>query len=80
MEEAKDQITDLLRVRRQVPFGDKDNFGMATSESILERFARSRLVGLAIAWSSYRLSVDGRRHSVMNIMLVLGYRTHARVG
>ncbi|HKE57238.1 MAG TPA: ABC transporter permease, partial [Pyrinomonadaceae bacterium] len=38
MDEAKDQVRDLLRVRRQVPFADPDNFGMETSESILDQF------------------------------------------
>ncbi|MBV9960469.1 MAG: ABC transporter permease [Acidobacteria bacterium] len=70
MDEAKDQITDLLRVRRQVPFGQPDNFGMATSESILEQF-RAITAGVAIAMvviSSVGLMVGGI--GVMNIMLV----------
>ncbi len=70
MEEARDQITDLLRVRRQVPFGQKDNFGMATSESILDQF-RAITAGVAIAMvviSSVGLMVGGI--GVMNIMLV----------
>lgn len=70
MEQAKDQITDLLRVRRQVPFGEPDNFGMATSESILEQF-RAITAGVAIAMvviSSVGLMVGGI--GVMNIMLV----------
>jgi ABC-type antimicrobial peptide transport system permease subunit len=70
MDQAKDQITDLLRVRRQVPFGEKDNFGMATSESILEQF-RAITAGVAIAMvviSSVGLMVGGI--GVMNIMLV----------
>ncbi|HYY59486.1 MAG TPA: ABC transporter permease [Pyrinomonadaceae bacterium] len=70
MDEAKDQITDLLRVRRQVPFGKPDNFGMATAETIIEQF-RSILGGVAIAMvviSSVGLMVGGI--GVMNIMLV----------
>jgi putative ABC transport system permease protein len=70
MEEAKDQITDLLRVRRQVPFGKPDSFGMATSESIIEQF-RAITMGVAIAMiviSSVGLMVGGI--GVMNIMLV----------
>jgi putative ABC transport system permease protein len=70
MDEAKDQITDLLRVRRQVPFGEPDNFGLATSESILEQF-RAITAGVAIAMvviSSVGLMVGGI--GVMNIMLV----------
>jgi putative ABC transport system permease protein len=70
MEEAKDQITDMLRVRRQVPFSKPNNFGMATSESILEQF-RAITAGVAIAMvviSSVGLMVGGI--GVMNIMLV----------
>jgi putative ABC transport system permease protein len=70
MEEAKDQVRDMLRVRRQVPFSANDNFGMETSESILDNF-RSITAGLAIAMvviSSVGLMVGGI--GVMNIMLV----------
>jgi putative ABC transport system permease protein len=70
MDEAKDQVRDLLRVRRQVPFAEPDNFGMETSESILDNF-RSITAGLAIAMvviSSVGLMVGGI--GVMNIMLV----------
>lgn len=70
MDQAKDQVTDLLRVRRHVPFGAPDNFGMATSESILEQF-RAITAGVAIAMvviSSVGLMVGGI--GVMNIMLV----------
>ena len=70
MEQAKDQITDMLRVRRQVGFGEKDNFGMATADSVLDQF-RSILFGVAIAMvviSSVGLMVGGI--GVMNIMLV----------
>jgi putative ABC transport system permease protein len=70
MEEAKDQITDLLRVRRQVPFNKPNNFGMATAESIIEQF-RAITAGVAIAMvviSSVGLMVGGI--GVMNIMLV----------
>jgi putative ABC transport system permease protein len=70
MDEAKDQVRDLLRIRRQVPFNSPDNFGMETSESILDNF-RSITSGLAIAMvviSSVGLMVGGI--GVMNIMLV----------
>ena len=70
MEEAKDQVRDLLRVRRQVPFTAPDNFGMETAEGFLENF-RSITSGLAIAMvviSSVGLMVGGI--GVMNIMLV----------
>jgi putative ABC transport system permease protein len=70
MEEALDQVTDLLRVRRQVSFSQPNNFGMETSESILENF-RSITIGIAIGMvvvSSVGLLVGGI--GVMNIMLV----------
>jgi ABC-type antimicrobial peptide transport system permease subunit len=70
MDEAKDQVTDLLRVRRQVPFGKPDNFGIQTAELFLSNF-RSILGGVAIAMvvvSSVGLMVGGI--GVMNIMLV----------
>ena len=70
MDEAKDQVRDLLRVRRQVAFAAPDNFGMETAESVLDNF-RSITAGLAIAMvviSSVGLMVGGI--GVMNIMLV----------
>src|SRR6266542_77938 len=70
MDEAKDQVRDLLRVRRQVPFAAPDNFGLQTAESVLDNF-RSITAGLAIAMvviSSVGLMVGGI--GVMNIMLV----------
>jgi putative ABC transport system permease protein len=70
MEEAQDQITDMLRVRRQVPFGKPNNFGLQTAELFLSNF-RSILSGVAIAMvviSSVGLMVGGI--GVMNIMLV----------
>jgi putative ABC transport system permease protein len=70
MAEAQDQITDLLRVRRQVPFGQPNNFGMATAESVIGQF-RAITAGVAIAMvilSSVGLMVGGI--GVMNIMLV----------
>jgi putative ABC transport system permease protein len=70
MKEAQDQITDLLRVRRQVAFDRPNNFGMATSESVVEQF-RAITGGVAIAMiviSSVGLMIGGI--GVMNIMLV----------
>jgi putative ABC transport system permease protein len=70
MDEAKDQVRDLLRIRRQVAFAAPDNFGMQTAESVLDNF-RSITSGLAIAMvviSSVGLMVGGI--GVMNIMLV----------
>lgn len=70
MDEALDQVTDMLRVRRQVGFKQPNNFGLQTSESILSNF-RSITIGIAIAMvviSSVGLLVGGI--GVMNIMLV----------
>lgn len=70
MDEALDQVTDTLRVRREVPFKNPNNFGIQTSESILDSF-RSITAGVAIAMvvvSSVGLMVGGI--GVMNIMLV----------
>ena len=70
MQDAKDQIEDLLRRRRNVPFDQPNNFGMATADSIIETF-RSIMAGVAIAMvaiSSVGLMVGGI--GVMNIMLV----------
>ncbi len=70
LDEAKDQVQDLLRVRRQVPFGKPNNFGMETAESIISTF-RSITSGVAIAMvviSSIGLMIGGI--GVMNIMLV----------
>lgn len=70
MQLALDQVTDTLRVRRSVPFGKPDNFGIETTESLISTF-RSITGGVAIAMvviSSVGLMVGGI--GVMNIMLV----------
>ena len=70
MQEGLDQVTDLLRVRRQVPFGAPDSFGIQTAEGLLTQF-RSITGGIAVAMiaiSSVGLMVGGI--GVMNIMLV----------
>ena len=70
MTEAMDQVTDMLRVRRQVPFGKPDNFGIETTENLINTF-HSITGGVAIAMvaiSSVGLMVGGI--GVMNIMLV----------
>ena len=70
MTEAMDQVTDTLRVRRQVPFGKPDNFGIETTENLINTF-HSITGGVAIAMvaiSSVGLMVGGI--GVMNIMLV----------
>lgn len=70
MDEAKNQITDLLRVRRQVGFDEPDNFSLSTAESAISHF-RAITAGVALAMvviSSVGLLVGGI--GVMNIMLV----------
>ena len=70
MIEAMDQVTDMLRVRRQVPFGKPDNFGIETTESLISSF-HAITAGIAIGMiviSSVGLMVGGI--GVMNIMLV----------
>jgi putative ABC transport system permease protein len=70
LEAAKDQVQDLLRIRRKVPYGEKDNFSMATAASIIEQF-QSITAGVALAMvviSSIGLMIGGI--GVMNIMLV----------
>jgi putative ABC transport system permease protein len=70
MEAAKDQVTDLLRVRRKVAFGQPNSFAVTTAESYIESF-RAITAGVALAMvviSSVGLMVGGI--GVMNIMLV----------
>ena len=70
MQEAMDQVTDTLRVRRNVSFGQPDNFGIETTESLISSF-HAITGGIAIAMvviSSVGLMVGGI--GVMNIMLV----------
>jgi putative ABC transport system permease protein len=70
MDQAKDQIEDTLRRRRQVPLDKPNNFAIATADSIVESF-RSIMAGVALAMiaiSSVGLMVGGI--GVMNIMLV----------
>jgi|ERR1043166_2684202 putative ABC transport system permease protein len=69
-DEAVDQVTDLLRVRRSVPFNKPPDFGVSTAESIISYF-RQITAGVALAMvaiSSVGLMVGGI--GVMNIMLV----------
>ena len=69
-DEAVDQVTDMLRVRRGVSFSQPNDFGISTAESIISQF-RSITAGVALAMvaiSSVGLMVGGI--GVMNIMLV----------
>lgn len=68
--QAKDQIEDLLRVRRGVSYGKPNNFSTATADSIIDQF-QSITAGVAAAMiviSSIGLLIGGI--GVMNIMLV----------
>ena len=48
MQESMDQVTDTLRVRRNVSFGKPDNFGIETTESLISSF-HAITGGIAIA-------------------------------
>jgi putative ABC transport system permease protein len=68
--EALQQSEDILRRRRNVKFGDPDNFDIKTADKFIEQFdSITAMVGLiAISISSLGLLVGGI--GVMNIMLV----------
>ncbi len=70
LEKAKDDVQDLLRQRRNVKFGQKNNFAMETAASIIDQFqAITGGVFLAmVVISSVGLMIGGI--GVMNIMLV----------
>jgi len=70
LEKAKDDVQDLLRIRRQVEYGKPNNFAMETAASLIDQF-QSITAGVAIAMiviSSIGLMIGGI--GVMNIMLV----------
>lgn len=70
LEKAKDDVQDLLRIRRNVKFGEKNNFAMETAASLIDQFqAITGGVFLAmVIISSIGLMIGGL--GVMNIMLV----------
>ena len=70
MNEALLQSEDILRRRRNVKFGDPDNFDIKTADNFVKQFdSIFAMIGLvAIAISSLGLLVGGI--GVMNIMLV----------
>jgi len=70
MNQAEEEVRDLLRRRRKVPFGKPDNFGVSTSDQILEQFSAitGGVFALMVAISSVGLLIGGI--GVMNIMLV----------
>ncbi len=70
LEKAKDDVADLLRIRRDVKFGEKNNFAMETAASILDQFRSISAATFAAMFviSSVGLMIGGI--GVMNIMLV----------
>ena len=70
LEKAKDDVQDLLRVRREVPFGKPNNFAMETAASLIEQFNSITwmIVLFMFVISSVGLMIGGI--GVMNIMLV----------
>ena len=70
MNEAVEEIREVLRRRRKVAFGSPDNFGISTSEQIISQFGAitGGVFALMVAISSVGLLIGGI--GVMNIMLV----------
>jgi len=70
LNDAKDEVTGVLRRRRGVKPAEKDNFGIGSAESMITQFREmTSTIGLvAIVLSSIGLLVGGI--GVMNIMLV----------
>jgi putative ABC transport system permease protein len=70
LQDALTQAEDILRRRRNVRFGDPNNFDIKTADKFIEQFdSVTAMIGLiAIAISSLGLLVGGV--GVMNIMLV----------
>src|SRR4029079_4641704 len=70
LERAKDDVQDLLRVRRHVDFGKPNNFAMETAASLIEQFnSITFMIALFMfVISSVGLMIGGI--GVMNIMLV----------
>jgi putative ABC transport system permease protein len=70
MEQAKGEVTELLRRRRHVKPTEPDNFGIASAESVIEQFRQviGTVAVVMVVISSIGLLVGGI--GVMNIMLV----------
>jgi putative ABC transport system permease protein len=70
LNQAVDQVTDVLRRRRNVHYGEKDNFSIQTAQQAMEQF--HDIVGMiaiaVVVLSSIGLLIGGV--GVMNIMLV----------
>jgi len=70
LNEAVDQIRELLERRRNVPFGGKDNFSISTAEQTVSEFHSIMMVTYLsmVVLSAIGLLIGGV--GVMNIMLV----------
>jgi ABC-type antimicrobial peptide transport system permease subunit len=70
MKQALEEVREVLRKRRKVVYNAPDNFGLQTSEQIIEQFGAitSGVFALMVAISSVGLLIGGI--GVMNIMLV----------
>jgi len=70
MDQAKDEVTEILRRRRKVKPADPDNFGVSSAESVIGQFRQviSTVALVMVVISSIGLLVGGI--GVMNIMLV----------
>ena len=70
MAAAEDEVRQLLRRRREVPYEKDDNFGISSPEAITEQFHQitGGIAILMFAISSVGLLIGGI--GVMNIMLV----------
>lgn len=70
MDQAVDEIRQVLRKRRKVAYRDPDNFGIITSKGLIEQFGAitGGIFMLMVAISSVGLLIGGI--GVMNIMLV----------
>ena len=70
MEEAKNEVAELLRRRRHVKPADPNNFGIASADSVIGNFRQiiSSVALVMVVISSIGLLVGGI--GVMNIMLV----------
>jgi putative ABC transport system permease protein len=70
MRDAVEEVREVLRKRRKVPFNQPDNFGLSTSDQIIEQFGAitGGVFALMVAISGVGLLIGGI--GVMNIMLV----------
>ena len=80
MDQAKDEVTEILRRRRHVKPQEPDNFGISSAESVIGQFRQIiATVGLVmVVISSIGLLVGGI--GVMNIMLVSGTERTREIG